>query len=68
MLINNEKPIKVLRIINRLNIGGPTYNVAYLSKFLSPQFETKILAGMIEPGEGNSVYVLANTYANTYNV
>jgi glycosyltransferase involved in cell wall biosynthesis len=58
MLINNEKPIKVLRIINRLNIGGPTYNVAYLSKFLGPQFETKILSGMIEPGEGSSVYVL----------
>lgn len=58
MTPNNSRPIRVLRIINRLNIGGPTYNVAYLSKFLGPKYETKILAGMIEPGEGSSVYVL----------
>jgi glycosyltransferase involved in cell wall biosynthesis len=58
MTTNSPKPIRVLRIINRLNIGGPTYNVAYLSKFLAPKYETKILSGMIEPGEGSSVYVL----------
>lgn len=56
--MSNQRPIKILRIINRLNIGGPTYNVAYLSKFIEKPFETKILAGMIEPGEGSSVYVL----------
>lgn len=58
MITNSPKPIRVLRIINRLNIGGPTYNVAYLSKFLSPKYETKIVSGMIEPGEGSSIYVL----------
>ena len=30
---------RVLRIINRLNIGGPTYNAAYLSKYLSKDFD-----------------------------
>jgi glycosyltransferase involved in cell wall biosynthesis len=32
--------------------------VAYLSKYLDPQYETRILAGMIENGEGSSVYIL----------
>jgi glycosyltransferase involved in cell wall biosynthesis len=58
MTTNNPRPIRVLRIINRLNIGGPTYNVAYLSKFLSQKYETQIVSGMIEPGEGSSIYVL----------
>ena len=31
---------KVLRIINRFNIGGITYNVSYLSKYLEPDYET----------------------------
>ena len=43
---------KVLRILNRINVGGPVLNVAYLSKFLQPAFETRILVGNIEQGEG----------------
>jgi len=49
---------KVLRILNRLNIGGPTYNVAYLSRYLGAEFQTKVLAGIREPQEGSSEYVL----------
>jgi len=49
---------KILRILNRLNVGGPTYNVAYLSKYLNPSYETKVLAGYKEPDEGSSAYVL----------
>lgn len=49
---------KVLRILNRVNVGGPVLNVAYLSKFLQPNFETRILVGNIEPGEGDGSYVL----------
>ena len=44
--MNKKKPpIKVLRILNRFNVGGPTYNATYLSKFLSPEFETLLIAG-----------------------
>jgi len=32
---------KVLRIINRFNLGGPTFNAAYLTKYLAPEFETE---------------------------
>jgi glycosyltransferase involved in cell wall biosynthesis len=51
---------KILRILNRLNIGGPTYNVAYLSKYINPDFRTKVLAGTREPYEGDSAYLLNN--------
>jgi glycosyltransferase involved in cell wall biosynthesis len=51
---------KVLRILNRLNVGGPTYNVAYLSKYLPDNFETKVLAGYNELHEANSGYILDN--------
>lgn len=49
---------RILRILNRLNIGGPTYNVAYLSRYLDPSFQTMVLAGNREPYEGNSDYIL----------
>jgi len=49
---------KVLRIINRLNLGGPTYNAAYLSKFLPEEFETLLVAGMKDQSEASSEYIV----------
>jgi glycosyltransferase involved in cell wall biosynthesis len=49
---------KVLRIINRFNIGGPTYNAAYLSAYLPPEYETMLLAGSLDEGEESSEHVL----------
>lgn len=49
---------KVLRIINRFNLGGPTYNVAYLTKYLSPEFETLLVGGAIDDTEESSEYIL----------
>lgn len=49
---------RVLRIINRLNLGGPTYNVAYLSKYLAPEFETILVAGMKEDTEESSEFIV----------
>ena len=45
---------KILRILNRLNVGGPTLNVAYLSKYIDTRYETKVLTGYKEPYEGSS--------------
>lgn len=39
-LVEGKKKIKVLRIINRFNLGGPTFNAAYLTKYLEGDFET----------------------------
>jgi glycosyltransferase involved in cell wall biosynthesis len=49
---------KVLRIINRFNLGGPTYNAAFLTKFLSDDFETLLIGGLPEEGESDSLHIL----------
>ena len=49
---------KVLRIINRLNLGGPTYNAAYLSKYLYPEYETMLVAGMRDESEASSEFIV----------
>lgn len=49
--------IKVLRIINRFNLGGPTYNATYLSAFLSEEFETRLVGGTHEEHEGASLFI-----------
>ncbi len=51
---------KVLRIINRFNLGGPTYNAAYLTKYLAPEFETLLIGGAIDETEGNSEFIVRN--------
>ena len=51
---------KILRIINRFNLGGPTYNVAYLSKYLAPEFETLLVGGEKDETEDSSQFILDN--------
>jgi glycosyltransferase involved in cell wall biosynthesis len=48
---------RVLRIINRLNLGGPSYNAALLSKYLEPEFETLLVSGMKDETEGSSEFI-----------
>jgi glycosyltransferase involved in cell wall biosynthesis len=46
--------IRVLRVIARLNIGGPAYHVSILSGRLDPErYETLLVAGRPGPGEGS---------------
>jgi glycosyltransferase involved in cell wall biosynthesis len=49
---------KVLRIINRFNIGGPTYNATFLTKFIDAEYETILIGGLPEKGESDSLHVL----------
>ena len=51
---------KVLRIINRFNLGGPTYNAAYLSKYMPEKFETLLVGGMHDETEKSSDFILKN--------
>jgi len=53
-----EKP-RVLRIINRFNLGGPTFNVAYLTKYLS-NYETMLVGGEKDDTEDSSEFILEN--------
>ena len=50
--------IKVLRIINRFNIGGPTYNATFLTAFLGDDYETMLVGGLPDKGESDSLYIL----------
>jgi hypothetical protein len=41
-----DEPIRVLRVIARLNMGGPALHVAYLSSGLRDRgYETTLVAG-----------------------
>jgi glycosyltransferase involved in cell wall biosynthesis len=39
-------------------LGGPTYNVAYLSRYLAPEFETLLAGGEKDESEGSSEYMV----------
>ena len=49
---------KVLRIINRFNIGGPTYNATFLSRFLDDEYETLLIGGLPEKEEADSLHII----------
>ena len=51
---------KILRIINRFNLGGPTYNAAYLTKYLESDYETLLIGGQHEENEKSSIHILDN--------
>ena len=49
---------KVLRILNRFNIGGPTHNATYLAKYLLPEYTTKLIGGKKLDSEESSEKIL----------
>ena len=54
---STKEKIRVLRIINRFNLGGPTFNVAYLSKYLDDRFETLLVGGIKDESEASSEFI-----------
>ncbi|MCC6541918.1 MAG: glycosyltransferase [Flavobacteriales bacterium] len=49
---------RVLRIINRFNLGGPTHNAAYLTRYLPTEYETMLVGGSQEATEEGSHHIL----------
>jgi glycosyltransferase involved in cell wall biosynthesis len=50
-------PIRVLRVIARLNVGGPALHVSYLTKGLADRgYETTLVAGHVGGAEGSMEY------------
>ncbi len=45
---------RLLRVLNRFNIGGPTHNAVYLSHYLQDEFDTLLVGAPPEPGEASS--------------
>ena len=48
---------RVLRILNRLIIGGPLLNAAYLTRYLPPEFETLLVVGEKEDHEHDAGFI-----------
>ena len=55
---------KVLRIVNRFNLGGPTFNAAYLTKYLAPEYETLLIGGLKEDHEESSEFIVKDLRVN----
>ena len=54
----NREPIRILRIIARLNIGGPAIQAVKLSaRFSDPVCQTLLVCGNVSPGEGDMSYL-----------
>jgi len=53
-----DRPIRILRLIARLNIGGPAIQAITLSSELSrDQYQTLLVCGSLSPGEGDMTYL-----------
>ncbi|MBD3168992.1 MAG: glycosyltransferase [candidate division Zixibacteria bacterium] len=51
--------IKVMRIISRMNVGGPSFHVTYLTEHMNnSRFEKLLVRGSVEEGEGSMDYLL----------
>lgn len=50
--------MKVVRVIARLNVGGPAQHVVWLTRAMAPLgFETTLVCGTVPPGEQDMSYV-----------
>jgi glycosyltransferase involved in cell wall biosynthesis len=57
-----RRKVRVLRVITRMNMGGPAYHVSLLSGRLDPgRYETLLVTGAVGPGEA-SLEDLAERY------
>ncbi len=50
--------IRILRILNRFNIGGPVFNAIFLTKFIGEEFETLLVGGEHYKGEASALPVV----------
>ena len=48
---------RVLRILNRLIIGGPSKNAVYLSRYMAPDFDTLLVIGGKEDHEQDADFL-----------
>lgn len=52
------EPIRVLRVIARLNVGGPALHVSYLTRGLAARgYTTRLVAGQLSQGEGSMSHI-----------
>ena len=56
MKLVGNRPVRILRVIARMNVGGPAWQVSILTRGLnSSRFETRLVVGDVGDGEANFV-------------
>src|SRR5687767_12314795 len=50
--------MKVIQILNRLIVGGPLTQVAYLTHYMAPEFDTLLVFGQKDHHEKDATYVV----------
>jgi glycosyltransferase involved in cell wall biosynthesis len=56
--MGDEKPLKILRIITRLNVGGPAQHVVFLTEGLNENgFRSGLVSGVVDQDEGDMSYL-----------
>ena len=62
---SSREPLRVVRVIGRLNIGGPAQHVVLLNQGLTRLgYETHLVSGALRPGEDSMAY-FAEQYGET---
>ena len=51
---------RVLRILNRLAVGGPVLNATLLTRYMAPEFDTMLVVGEKESHEKSAAYLADN--------
>lgn len=60
--MSNHKKLRVMRVITRMNVGGPAIHVTLLSERLNPErFETRLVSGLEGEREGNMLDLRLNS-------
>ena len=56
MNVGETRPIRILRIIARMNVGGPAWQVSVLTRGLNrDRFESRLIAGDVGEGEADFI-------------
>src|SRR3954470_8655841 len=58
--MSSQPPLKVVRIIGRLNVGGPARQACLLHERLRPEFKTVLVTGRPDSGEKDMSYLLSS--------
>jgi len=58
--LNRDAKPKVVRIISRLNVGGPARQACFLHQALRNRFETTLITGRLDDDEGDMSYLLTS--------
>lgn len=53
-----EKKIKIVRIVSRFNLGGPTFNATFLTRYMGEEFENVLVGGVPDTEEKDSFHIL----------